>query len=108
MVLPEGGESTWGWPQNSMITVNPQSGRVTYQPEYHLMRHFSAFVRPGAVRLETCGAWSGNALAFENPDGTQVVVAANPYRSEHELVVNLRGETVALRLAPGSINTLRG
>ena len=29
MVLPPGGRSTWGWPQNSMTTVDSETGRVT-------------------------------------------------------------------------------
>lgn len=34
MILEPGGESTWGWKQNSMITKNPDSGKVVYNPEF--------------------------------------------------------------------------
>jgi hypothetical protein len=31
-----------------MITVDPQTRRLTYQPEFHLMKHFARFIEPGA------------------------------------------------------------
>lgn len=55
MVLDSTGVSTWGWKQNMMIGINKQTGRVTYNPEYYLMKHISHFVLPGAHRLKTSG-----------------------------------------------------
>lgn len=46
MVLANGGKSTWGWPQNSMVSVDLKSGAVTRNPEFYVMKHLSAFVRP--------------------------------------------------------------
>jgi O-glycosyl hydrolase len=42
------------------------------------MKHLSAFVRPGAWRVEAT-SWNGheNQLAFVNPDGSAVVVIQN-------------------------------
>jgi glucosylceramidase len=39
MILPPGGESTWGWKQNTLVTVDGATGAVTYNPEFHVMRH---------------------------------------------------------------------
>lgn len=36
MVLPPGGRSTWGWPQNSMLTVDATLQTVTYNPEFYV------------------------------------------------------------------------
>src|SRR5579859_6029558 len=36
MVLPPGGRSTWGWPQNTMITIDPAHQTVTYNPEFYV------------------------------------------------------------------------
>ncbi len=74
MVLEEGGESTWGWRQNSMVTIEPGTGAVTYQPEFYLVKHFAHFVKLGAVRLGVKGPWAGTSVCFRNPSGEVVVV----------------------------------
>ncbi len=51
MVLEPGGASTWGWKQNSLFTVDPATRQLTTNPEYHVLRHYSAFVRRGDRRL---------------------------------------------------------
>lgn len=105
MVLPAGGRSTWGWEQNSMVTVDLKTKRATYTPEFHLMKHFSRFIAPGAVRLGLRGGWTGNAVAFRNPDGTRAIVIQNPLKEAHELVFESgQGGSSAL-LAPESWNT---
>ena len=43
-------------------------------PAYHVFRHLSPFVDPGANVIGTSG---GDALAFKNPDGTIVAVLYN-------------------------------
>jgi glucosylceramidase len=48
------------------------------------MKHFSQFVDPGAVRLGLTGPWAANAVAFENPDGSLVVVVGNPWPEARE------------------------
>lgn len=105
MVLAPGGCSSWGWPQNSMITVDPVARQVTYNPEFYIMKHFARFIEPGAVRLELSGSWAGNAVAFENPDGTQVYVINNPLPTPQPLALAARQQRITVTLAPGSYNT---
>ena len=98
LVLDETGKSTADWAQCSPVVVDSRSGQVTYTPFYYCYKHFSFFVEPGAHLLATESNW-GNKLAFVNPDGTVVVVLANP--SKDNLPVNLsidgrQSETVAL------------
>lgn len=105
MILPVGGASTWGWPQNSMLTVDPDTRELQYQYEYYVIKHLARWVDPGAVRLGLRGPWTSNALAFENPDGTIVVVMTNPFADERRLAL-LAGKTaVALTLEPSSFHT---
>lgn len=101
MVLPKEGESTWGWKQNSMITVS-EDGTFSFEHEYYVMKHFSRFVVPGAKRLVLEGHLSSNAIAFQNPDGTMVLTVQNPFAKE--LTFSFGGKTVTL--PPDSINTL--
>jgi glucosylceramidase len=76
MVLQPGGKSTWGWVQNAMITVDPDSKTVTYHPEFYLMKHASHFVRPGSHLVATTGRW-GDKIAFVTPDSSAVLLIGN-------------------------------
>jgi len=105
MVLPPGGLSTWGWKQNSMITVDPATGDVTYNPEFYVMKHFSRFITPGAVRLGLSGQWTGNSVAFANPDGSMVVVAGNPFADAKELTFGTEQESFTVIMPGYSFNT---
>ncbi len=106
MVLEPHGQSTWGWKQNSMITVDPESRTAVYNPEYHVMRHFAGFVKPGASVLRTVGHWAANTVAFHNPDGSTVHVIQNPFSDERIVSIGPSGKAVTVTLAPRSISTL--
>jgi len=106
MVLPVGGTSTWGWKQNVLISVDPERGSWTLNPEFHLLRHVCQYVRPGARFLAVTGPWAAHAIAFANPDGSHVVVAANPLPDARDLVIGHAGETVRLRVEPGAFETV--
>ncbi|MFF5227725.1 glycoside hydrolase family 30 beta sandwich domain-containing protein [Dactylosporangium sp. NPDC000521] len=100
MVLAEGGLSTWGWAQNSLVTV--AGGTFTVQPEFWVTKHYAHFVRPGARRLELRGPWSARSVAFENPGGGRVVVTGNPL--DTAVTVELGTDTVTL--PPSSVATV--
>lgn len=100
LALFKGQSSTWGWKQNSLITV--ENGRAEFTPEFYLMKHFSHFVRRGARYVRVKGEFSSNCAAFRNPDGTLVCVIANPY--PFEVSVSLCGE--GFRLEPRSVSTV--
>lgn len=106
MVLPPGGLSTWGWSQNSMITIDPAQQSITYNPEFYVMKHIAHFVTPGSIRIDLQGPWSGNALAFQRPDRSTVIVSANPFREPVDLVIEVMHERFSLRLDGYSFNTM--
>ena len=99
MVLQPKGRSTWGWEQNSMITVD---GKAKLNYEYYIMKHFSRFITPGAKRLGIKGHFAGTAAAFKNTDGTVILVVQNPFDTEKTFVFNGR----CITLQPDSINTV--
>lgn len=78
-VLYEGGDSTWGWKQNSLVTVDREGGALSLTPEFYVMKHLSRFVPPGSRVLEVSGSWAAHALAFQNPEGEHVLVLHNPH-----------------------------
>jgi glucosylceramidase len=106
MVLEPKGCSTWGWEQNSMITVDPATKTATFNPEYYVMKHFSHFVSPESKRIGLKGPWTGNTLAFVKPNGDKVVVIANPF-AEMKVVRLSDGKMVyTFELEPDSFNTI--
>ena len=76
--LLEGGRSRWGWTQNSLVVVDPDAGTFEYTHEYHLLKHVSSELQPGARLIEALTfAGYDNQLAFLNPDGSIVLVVQN-------------------------------
>lgn len=106
MVLEPKGRSTWGWTQNTMVTVDPHRGDFQFNPEFYVMKHVSHFVRQRARLLSISGRSAGNTLAFENPDGQLVFVVMNPFRRESEFAVEARGGMFSVDLPPLSISTI--
>ena len=105
MALQDGGISTWGWRQNSLCTVDPKTGELKYQPEFYLMKHFSHFVKAGAQVLGVKGHWSANSLAFENPDGTIVLVVNNSLDYDRSFGFTYGEKTFSVKLKAHSLHT---
>ncbi|MDZ7317209.1 MAG: glycosyl hydrolase [candidate division KSB1 bacterium] len=105
MVLDESGMSTWGWKQNSMITVDRYRRQARYNFEFYVMKHFSRFIDPGAVRVKAIG-YADDALAFRNPDGSIVVVMMNDSFNVKRVTVRLGKKMAQADLPSGSVSTL--
>ena len=107
MVLQPSGASTWGWKQNAMVTADPQSGEAIRNPEFVVMRHFSQFIRPRGRRICLEGPWSATSVAFENVDGSRVIVVRNPANTSQGVMVEVNSQTSKnVVLAPDSISTI--
>jgi glucosylceramidase len=108
MVLDETGMGPWKWKQNAPITVSRVGGKVTYNGEYYVMRHFSQYVKPGAKRVLTTGVW-GDKIAFVNPDGSTVLVMGNSAKQPLEAVLTVAGRsdggTFRVTLPAQTVNT---
>lgn len=104
MVLDETGKSHWGWKQNSLITVNRKTREVTYNPEFYLMKLFSSYVHPGAVKLFV--EPEENVLAFRNPDDELLIVVRNPENRGFQKTMRITDKTYQLQLEPNSIYAL--
>lgn len=104
-VLNAGGESSWGWQQNSLISIDADSGAVTYNPEYYVMKHYAHFVKPGAHMLNYDGHLSGESIAFENPDGQVVVVMSNSMNSGRDITLEVKGEIFKAAVQAHSFST---
>ncbi|RHJ86645.1 glycoside hydrolase family 30 beta sandwich domain-containing protein [Parabacteroides sp. AM08-6] len=103
--LEKGGISRWGWAQNSLVVVDPDTKSFQYTPEYYIMKHLSHYVQPGAYKVETEGTF-GNLLAFVNPDESVVVALANDTNKEEKVTVRIGKNVYQPVLAAHSVSTL--
>jgi glucosylceramidase len=107
MALPVKGRSSWGWPQNSLITVDADQGNFVLNPEYWVLRHLSVFVKPGADRIPTAGAEQfDDQLAFRNPNGEVVIVLRNQKARPVNVLVAVGERLIRPTLAAESYNTV--
>lgn len=106
IVLDESGLSRWNWRQNSLLTVDRRSEKVTYNPEFYAMKHFSALVLPGAQRIAVSGGPFKDVVAFQNPDSTRVLIIGNATDREISAMLDAGGTLVRLNVPAQSMNTL--
>lgn len=105
LILGEGGCSTWGDPQNAMVTIHADNS-YTLNPDFYVMKHFSSIIERGAVRLGLSGPWAGDTLLFRNPDGSHVAELFNPFEHEQEVRVTIGKKRLAFLLPPRSISSV--
>lgn len=104
-VLEPGGESSWGWKQDSLVTVDPATGALTRNPQWHIMRHYAGFIRKGHRRLVCRRPWAANSVAFASADST-VVVIRNPLDTERSIRIAGASSCWEVRLPARSLTTI--
>ena len=71
-----------------VVTVDQETGEVTYNPEYYALGHASIAARPGAYRIESSEIPGlASSVAFLNPDGSKGLLVLNPL--QEPLTVNV-------------------
>lgn len=107
LAMPTGGWSGWGWPQNSLVVVDPASSSYRLTQDYWLLRHVAGMVKPGA-RAIPVPSFLGfdDQIAFRNPDGTLVLVANNALSTAQTVRYSVGGKLLTLELPADSLNTL--
>ena len=103
--LAEGGVSRWGWSQNSLVTVNTEAKSFRYNHEFYLLKHFSHYVMPGAKRVANTGGYS-DALAFQNPDQSVVIVIFNDRNEEQIMNISIKNKVYQAVLPASSFSTI--
>lgn len=102
--LKDGGISTWGWKQNSLVSVDTARKTYRYNYEYYLIKHVSHFVKPGAKKLTTSGSFE-NMLAFINPDKSVVIIVYNETGLAKTININVGERSFSPMLQPATFNT---
>ena len=106
MVLDESGLSRWNWRQNSLLTINRKTEKVIYNPEFYAMKHFSATVLPGARRIAVSGGPFKEVVAFQNPEGSQVLAFVNNTDQPVSAALAVGATPLQLEVPAQSMNTV--
>src|SRR5215813_5345048 len=92
--------------QHPVVIVNKTTHEIAYTGVYYYPAHFSKFVRPGAVRVETTGSGKGiRVMAFQTPEGGHITEILNSSDEGAEINLDWRGKTLHLTLPATSITT---
>lgn len=107
LILPDKGESRWGWRQNALVRVNSADRTYEYVPEWYAYRHYSHFIKEGAkiIGFQPTGEGKTPVLVAMTPEGKYVVVAGNMNDEEKNVSVEINGKYLNATLAPHSFNS---
>lgn len=107
LILPDRGESRWGWKQNALVRVNSKDRTYEYVPEWFAYRHYSNFIGDGSkiIGFKPTGDEKTPVLVAQNPDGKYVVVAGNFGEEEKAISVMIGSKYLNTTLPPHSFHT---
>jgi len=92
--------------QHPVVIINRKTKQVTYTGLYYYLTHFSRFVRPGAVRVQTTGSAKGvRVISFRTPDGGIVSELMNSSKEDTAINLVFHDRTVQIILPAVSITT---
>ena len=93
----------------SVVTIDDSShpATVTFNVEYYVLGHMGKFVVPGAHRIgsNTFGPGSIEDVAFQNPDGSIVLLVLNGASSSTAFTVKWKSQTFNYTLPAQSVGT---
>jgi glucosylceramidase len=93
--------------QHPVVIINKTTHEITYTGTYYYLAHFSKFVRPGAVRLQTTGKTAGlRVMSFQSPDGGMVAQILNSGTSDCPVNLMYKGRALRINAPARSIATV--
>lgn len=108
MVLDKQGGPNWfkNWCVAPVI-VDPEKDEVYYTPIYHIMSHFSKYIRPGAVRIGSTSTDNDLMItAAQNTDKSIAVVIFNEKAQEKNINLSLGDRNVTIPINGQAIQTV--
>jgi len=88
-------------------TNDARAGQVDYTIEYYTMGHFTKFVPNGAHRIDSTANPQILNVAFQNPDGTLVLIAYNDTTAPQTFKVVWHGQSFTYSLPVNTSVTFR-
>lgn len=115
----DGGPNIGPFSCGGLVTVNSQTGELSYSGQYHAFAHFSKFIRRGAVihaaSLSEDYPWVGGfpsmrpevmAVAADNPDKSHAVVLINRSGSKRQAQYYYNNQWWYAEILPNSVSTM--
>lgn len=88
------------------VLYNTQTKELNYTPIYYYIGHFSKFIQKGAFRVATTKHdYQLHTVAFQNPDGSLILVVINPTDKQLPAVVRHNNICTKTELEPHCIMT---
>jgi glucosylceramidase len=92
-----------------VVTIDDSGSpaNVILNIEYYILGHISKFVAPGAHRIDsnTFGPGSIEDVAFQNPDGSIVVLVLNSAAAQNTFSIRFKGNAFSYSLPAGALAT---
>lgn len=106
LVLDENGSPNIGpFRCGGVVTVNSRTQQIVRSGQYWAFAHYSKAVQIGARVIASHGEFAGiEHVAFQNPDGSHVLVVANQ-GGERVVPCSFQDKTLALNLPGNSVTT---
>jgi glucosylceramidase len=93
--------------QHPVVIINKKTHEVTYTGTYYYLAHFSKFVRPGAVRVQTTGKAPGiRVMSFLSADGEIIAQVLNSTTSDAPVNLLYKGRKLQLNAPARSISSV--
>ena len=90
-----------------VVTINSQSGEITRNMEYYVLGHISKFVQIGATRIASnSGQNDVYNVAFENPDGSIVIVMVNMSNNAQKFSVEMSQKYYNFEIPKAALQTI--
>lgn len=71
-----------------LVTIDKDTGDISYNVDYYTLGHVSKFVEPGAYRIDSTSLQNNvETVAFKNPDGSKVLVMSNRTNAQKDVKV---------------------
>jgi O-glycosyl hydrolase len=88
-----------------LVTINQSTGNVTFDAGYYSVGHFSKFVLPGAKRIASSTTANLDDVAFQNPNGSLVLIIDNTSGSTQSFSTSWAGQEFSDSLPSHGIAT---
>ena len=88
-----------------LVTINQSTGNVTFDAGYYSVGHFSKFVLPGAKRIASSTTANLDDVAFQNPNGSIVLIIDNTSSSTQSFSTSWAGQKFSDSLPSHGIAT---
>ena len=92
----------------SPIMMDRKTRKITLLPSYYYIGHFSKFISPGSVRIETQNSSVIPIVSYLTPDNKVVTVILNQSDEELRKTICILNKTFDFEMPPHSIITVVG